>query len=484
MNRSGTILLFLFAAVLFLADVAAAQRSASSYQALLMRSRQANAYVDANALPLPGRTDTLELVTAFRIEYDYLNFTRSEAAERPNEQGDAEFASSATVFIDLYKAGANIPQQIDRPEALMQGVRNQRRPANQGGNASALLSDAWRGTAYAQNYAQTISNRHYLEGSVRMEVAPGEYDVVVSLRQEGQARDRAIVRARVVVPTPDGGAGRIPLMIVRPQSADTQSGMEILGFGAQVPYGSDFDVVIPVSGDMPTDNLTLKVRQLEFGRRDTTTKADLLSVAVTSDMLFAANLAFGDSTYSVERESGQRRWLRIPVPASRFPNVPYRLELVAAGREAPVATRMVQSKWVDIPTSLLNVSVAIDMMENLLDKDEFRRVRRLNATEKEAYFKEFWNPKDPTPGTEYNELMVEFYRRVDIAYERFSSATTPGYDTDQGKTYILMGEPDRITRRFPPDQPAIEVWEYGTRQVVFQATSGFGDFQLVNTGNQ
>lgn len=79
--------------------------------------------------------------------------------------------------------------------------------------------------------------------------------------------------------------------------------------------------------------------------------------------------------------------------------------------------------------------------------------------------------------------MVEYYRRVDIAYERFSSATTPGFTSDQGKTYILMGEPDKITRRFPPEQPVLEVWEYGERQILFQATSGFGDFQLIRSSN-
>lgn len=156
---------------------------------------------------------------------------------------------------------------------------------------------------------------------------------------------------------------------------------------------------------------------------------------------------------------------------------------MADGISTPVGQRMLQSKWVDIPTSLLNVSVAVDMMENVLEKDEYRRVRRLNNNEKETYFTGFWAPKDPTPGTEFNELMVEYYRRVDIAYERFSSATTPGFTSDQGKTYILMGEPDKITRRFPPEQPVLEVWEYGERQILFQATSGFGDFQLVRSSN-
>jgi len=268
-------------------------------------------------------------------------------------------------------------------------------------------------------------------------------------------------------------------------SKDEPNSISLLGFGNQVPYGSDFDVLIPLPQDANPETYTLYVKGLQFNRRDTSVTNNLALIEVENEMLVTGNITSSDDpkSFDLVLTQGTRKWVRIPVEASRFPNVPMRIELIADGKTAPYSMRMVQSKWVDIPTSLLNISVAIDMMENVLDNDEFRRVRRLNATEKEAYFKDYWAPKDSTPGTEYNELMVEYYRRVDITFERFSSATTPGFATDQGKTYILMGEPDRITRRFPPDAAALEIWEYGDRQIVFQATSGFGDFQIVRTSN-
>lgn len=466
------------------ADLTVAQRNATSYQSLLSRTRQANTYIDVNSSPVSGKGDTSIVRTHFRLEYDFLNFTRSTAENDP----DAEFGADVTLFVDIYKAGAAITDRTEQPDpsdmrAAMAGRRqNTPNRAASGSGAIPLVTEAWRGTAKAANYAQTISNRHYLEGHIDVELPAGDYVVALSMREEGQARIRPVGRARYRVQDFGNLGNRLPIYIIRPQDQSSDGKQAFLGYGNQVPYGSDFDLLIPLQSSADPNTMTLTVRALEFGRRDTTETQTLATIETEPEMVVTGSIQFGDG-YAFDIIPGNQKWLRVPVLASRFPNQPMRIELKTDGASDPLAQRVLQSKWVDIPTSLLNVSVAIDMMEAILDKEEYRRVRRLNTNEKEKYFREYWNPKDPSPGTEYNELMVEYYRRVDLAYERFSSATTPGYASDQGKTFILMGEPDRITRRFPPDQPALEIWEYGDRQMIFQATSGFGDFQLVRSSN-
>ncbi len=479
-----TAFIFALLVLFFVVDIAHAQRNVTTYQSLLSRTRQANTYIDVNAAPLSGSADTSRVRTSFRLEYDYLNFTRSAAENDP----EAEFGTEVTIFVDVYKAGANISDRTEQPDMSMMrnGMASRRQSAStnqsSGTNAIPLATEAWRGMAKASNYAQTISNRNYLEGFVDLTLPAGDYVFAVSMREEGQARIRPIGRARYRVHDFKNFESRLPVYIVKHAADSPSDSMEFLGFGNQVPYGSDFDLLIPISDTTDPNTLTLTAKSLEFGRRDTTVIQTLATIETEPEMVVTGKIQFG-SGYTFKMESNTQKWLRVPVMASRFPNTPMRIELVSDGNSMPLVQKTLQSKWVDIPTSLLNVSVAIDMMENILDKDEFRRVRKLNNAEKESYFKEYWNPKDPTPGTEYNELMVEYYRRVDITYERFSSATTPGFASDQGKTYILMGEPDRITRRFPPDQPVLEIWEYGDRQIMFQATSGFGDFQLVRSSN-
>jgi GWxTD domain-containing protein len=483
MIRTTTSLLALIA-VFFVVDLAQAQRNATTYQTLLSRTRQANIYIDVASSPIPGKPDSSLVRTYFRLEYDYLNFTRSAAENDP----DAEFGTEATIFVDVYKAGANISDRTEQPDMSMMrngmAQRRQNQPSNPttGSTAIPLATDAWRGVARAANYAQTISNRHYLEGFIDLSLPAGDYVFAVSMREEGQSRIRPVGRARYRVHDFGNHENRLPIYVVKPASDSPSGKQELLGFGSQIPYGSDFDLLIPISGTADPNKMTVTIKALEFGRRDTSVTQTLATIETETEMIVSGNMQF-DTGYTFKLESSDQKWLRVPVQGSRFPNSPMRIELMADGTTIPLAQKMLQSKWVNIPTSLLNVSVAVDMMENILDKEEFRRVRRLNNSEKEAYFREYWNPKDPTPGTEFNELMVEYYRRVDIAYERFSSATTPGFASDQGKTLILMGEPDKITRRFPPDQPALEIWEYGERQIIFQATSGFGDFQLVRSSN-
>jgi GWxTD domain-containing protein len=60
------------------------------------------------------------------------------------------------------------------------------------------------------------------------------------------------------------------------------------------------------------------------------------------------------------------------------------------------------------------------------------------------FITEFWARRDPSPGTFENEYRRMFWTRVFDANRRFRSSTTPGWKTDRGKIYILLGEPDSI----------------------------------------
>ena len=52
--------------------------------------------------------------------------------------------------------------------------------------------------------------------------------------------------------------------------------------------------------------------------------------------------------------------------------------------------------------------------------------------------------RDPTPGTFENEYRREFWQRVAEANHRFRDSTLPGWKTDRGKVFIVLGEPESI----------------------------------------
>jgi GWxTD domain-containing protein len=62
--------------------------------------------------------------------------------------------------------------------------------------------------------------------------------------------------------------------------------------------------------------------------------------------------------------------------------------------------------------------------------------------EREHFIEAFWQRRDPVPATKENEFRVEHYKRFDYA-NRFlgRDAPRPGWQTDRGRHWIILGEP-------------------------------------------
>ena len=84
--------------------------------------------------------------------------------------------------------------------------------------------------------------------------------------------------------------------------------------------------------------------------------------------------------------------------------------------------------------------------------------------------------------TEQNEVMEEYYRRVNFTNANFS-VFMEGWKTDQGMVYIILGPPSDIDRHpFELDSKPYEIWSYYqfNRQFVFVDQTGFGEYRLVS----
>ncbi|MBZ5535613.1 MAG: GWxTD domain-containing protein [Acidobacteriia bacterium] len=83
----------------------------------------------------------------------------------------------------------------------------------------------------------------------------------------------------------------------------------------------------------------------------------------------------------------------------------------------------------------------------------------LNTNEERQQFVDlFWLRRDPTPDNYEKEFQEEHYRRLTYANENFTPPV-PGWKTDRGRIYIVMGPPDQIERRSNA-KPAAEIWSY------------------------
>jgi GWxTD domain-containing protein len=99
----------------------------------------------------------------------------------------------------------------------------------------------------------------------------------------------------------------------------------------------------------------------------------------------------------------------------------------------------------------------------IITKQEREVFRSLNTLEERNRFIDaFWERRDPNPATRDNEFKKEHYRRLEYANRIFGrDAPRPGWKTDRGKFYIILGEPREIQRYDGLNEVvSSEIWFY------------------------
>jgi len=137
-------------------------------------------------------------------------------------------------------------------------------------------------------------------------------------------------------------------------------------------------------------------------------------------------------------------------------------------------------KWADQFVPYLITDEEEEIFESLATREQ-----------KLAFTERFWDIRDPTPGTSKNEYREEHLERWVTANRRFS-AGKPGWATDRGRVYIILGTPHNLQRN-PMGRDgmerASEVWSYnlpdnpmlpGVLDLSFVDFHGTGEFELVS----
>jgi TonB family protein len=71
------------------------------------------------------------------------------------------------------------------------------------------------------------------------------------------------------------------------------------------------------------------------------------------------------------------------------------------------------------------------------EKDVFLKLR--TDREREIFIESFWKQRDWNPATPENEFKTEYYRRLDFANRTFGTPLVPGWKTEKGQIYIIVG---------------------------------------------
>ncbi|MBC7348947.1 MAG: GWxTD domain-containing protein [Candidatus Aminicenantes bacterium] len=121
------------------------------------------------------------------------------------------------------------------------------------------------------------------------------------------------------------------------------------------------------------------------------------------------------------------------------------------------------------------------------EKEVFLRLE--NDRQRDIFIEAFWKQRDPNPNTLENEFKEEHYRRLQYANQHFGKESPgPGWRSDMGKIYIMLGEP-QATEKYENlyDLYPTIIWfyqgmaEYGLPNafsVVFYKPDGTGEYKL------
>lgn len=160
-------------------------------------------------------------------------------------------------------------------------------------------------------------------------------------------------------------------------------------------------------------------------------------------------------------------------------NIVYKPE--ADSIESPVFTKpVINVKWLKRPLVLYNTDISYNLLTINDPKLDWKQLLKQNQTDPMRGLLNYWKKFDPTPETEFNEVMEEFYRRADVANEKYSTLKgTPGSLTDRGKVLIKYGQPNSITRKATDDGKIAEIWKYikPGRYFYFVDSDGTGNFK-------
>jgi GWxTD domain-containing protein len=117
----------------------------------------------------------------------------------------------------------------------------------------------------------------------------------------------------------------------------------------------------------------------------------------------------------------------------------------------------------------------------IITSEESRTFLTLAPAERPAFIQDFWERRDPTPGTDTNEYKEEYYKRIKEATHLFSGGGAPGWLQDRGRVHITLGPPD-FRETYPRGVTfygvPTEIWWYGFFPIVFVDERWVDDYRI------
>lgn len=422
---------------------------------------------------------------------------------RPDEASYYFYQAVNLIADDSTKSRVDIPYRID--EQFFIAVKNTDPkfsfPFKRRGEVSLELLDKdgvskARGTNRfeigATKSESTPDEKSWYESFESFTVAPGEYTIVFEIIDLESERSHLEKNRKLTVKQFTGTKlqASTPLF-VRQEKNQEGKPLTPVNFGGNLLFGEDAAVFIQLHSSN-LSNLPIRI-EYSISTQNFLSKEPQVIAADTIEsmqLLKDASLVKDKEAISYKltaSRSSRVAAILLPLHAEKLPLRPFTLDMkIKQGlleTEIHFPFRMV---WPAMPMSMRDIDFALDALKYITRDSELDSLRSGPREVRLKHLEEYWKTKDRTPNTAFNEVMEEYYRRVDYAMRTFGSLRgTDGFKTDRGRIYILYGPPSKTERALDPAAGYQEIWVYEKqgKKFVFVDQTKSGNYTLVSTQN-
>jgi GWxTD domain-containing protein len=332
----------------------------------------------------------------------------------------------------------------------------------------------------------TTDVRTWFQGMMTFDVEPGRYSIVFDV--EDRESDRHLFENKVSVRAKDFSTGKT--VIGDPFLASTLSvpGNPVKitphNLGGGIGLGERGTCVLPLANLNIQQPLHVEYTVASRSGDPDQSIPALSDTVEKVELLQGVSLTPADSTiptYDLVSSKHDEAIAIIPLAVETLPLQQYTLSVHVSGGDIDQTVSMTfETLWPGMPRSLRDLDYALASLRYLVSPGYLDSLSRGTESETRTKFEEFWKTKDTTPGTAYNEVMAEYYARVDYAATTFATLRqSDGSRTDRGRIHILFGPPTTIRRKLDPSG-FIEEWSYDSlgKRFIFLDASKTGNYVL------
>jgi GWxTD domain-containing protein len=339
-----------------------------------------------------------------------------------------------------------------------------------------------------ENAERRPSGSAWEQGILSITVPPGTYHLHLTVDDLESKREFIDKKVSIKVPAKNTGDHLATAFLIEPPDSLLPATLAPLDFGGGMLFGKP-SALVTIWEQESSDSLvraTISIAQNPPAPEDEQFLPAKTEQPIRLFRGVVLTPSENECRYALTgTPSGRTVMAIVPIATERLLLRSFTFDITLdAGRLHKEIHQSVRAIWPDMPFSLRDINYALDALKYITREEELDSLRQGDLEERRMHLETFWRSKDRSPGTAVNEVMTEYYRRVDHAVRTFGTLRQPdGFRSDRGKVYILYGPPTKTDRMLDPDAGFREVWIYErlNKKFTFADENKSGNYVLVNT---